>query len=166
MAVVSGRTSTLNPDAPIFVPAAFRQVEDFSQEWWELVKTSTWFRDYWLSQHQEEESFISNSIDEDDDIANLLPDSFDLGIDEEPTLEFQMQEFVGFMEDPNESFVKGSPRNGLTNDAHEALMKNLDLLKSPKERGVKYVVEPAKYREKAPQCLSPKCSPRRIQQPR
>ncbi|KAJ4971553.1 hypothetical protein NE237_004652 [Protea cynaroides] len=166
MAVVSGRTSTLNPDAPLFIPAVFRQVEDFSPEWWELVKTSTWFRDFWLSQHQEEDSFISNSIDGDDedDIANLLPDSFDLGVDEEePSLEFQMQEFVGFMEDINES-TKQSPKKGFATS--EVLRNNLDLMKSPKEKGPKYVLEPAKYKEKPPQCVSPKCSPRRIQQPR
>ncbi|XP_042514604.1 protein EARLY RESPONSIVE TO DEHYDRATION 15-like [Macadamia integrifolia] len=127
MAIVSGRTSTLNPNAPLFIPAALRQIEDFSAEWWELVKTSTWFRDYWLSQHQEEASFINNSInDDDDDIVNLLPDSFDLGVDEESSLEAQMQYWDGFMEDQNES----------------------------------------KYREKPPQCISPKCSSLPIQQPR
>ncbi|KAJ0255480.1 hypothetical protein HA466_0102260 [Hirschfeldia incana] len=52
MAMVSGRRSTLNPDAPLFVPAAVRQVEDFSPEWWQLVTTSTWYHDYWISQNQ------------------------------------------------------------------------------------------------------------------
>ncbi|XP_065851926.1 uncharacterized protein [Euphorbia lathyris] len=55
MALVSGGRSTLNPDAPLFIPAAYRQVEDFSPEWWQLVTTSTWYRDYWLSQHQDAE---------------------------------------------------------------------------------------------------------------
>ncbi|TVU37401.1 hypothetical protein EJB05_10713, partial [Eragrostis curvula] len=45
-------SSSLNPNAPIFVPAAYRQVEDYSPEWWELVKTTAWFRDHWVSQHQ------------------------------------------------------------------------------------------------------------------
>lgn len=80
MAVASGSIkSTLNPNAPLFVPAAFQQVEDFSPEWWELVKTTTWFRDYWFHEHQEQETF-NGYYDEEDDIANLLPDSFDLGI--------------------------------------------------------------------------------------
>ncbi|KAJ4978215.1 hypothetical protein NE237_008995 [Protea cynaroides] len=171
MAVVSGRTSTLNPNAPIFIPAAFRQVDDFSAEWWELVKTSTWFRDYWLSQHQEEPSFISSSVDDDDDIANLLPDSFDLGVDEESSMETQMQEWMGFMEDQNESrvsatsFAKVSPRNGPGTDA-EALMMNLNFLKSSNERVPDYVLDPAKYRQKPPQYPSPNSSSRRIQQPR
>ncbi|KAL3834789.1 hypothetical protein ACJIZ3_009525 [Penstemon smallii] len=41
-------TSVLNPNAPIFVPSAYRAVEDFSDEWWELVQSSPCFRDYWL----------------------------------------------------------------------------------------------------------------------
>lgn len=43
-------TSTLNPDAPIFVPLAYRAVEDFSHQWWDLVQSSPWFRDYWLQE--------------------------------------------------------------------------------------------------------------------
>lgn len=93
----AARSSTLNPNAPMFVPAAFRQVEDFSPEWWELVKTSAWFRDYWLSEH-EEDSFAADEEEEDDvDIANWLPDSLVFGIDEEfLDLEFdaQLQELV------------------------------------------------------------------------
>lgn len=82
MALVSGGRSTLNPNAPLFIPASFRQVEDFSPQWWELVKTSKWFHDYWLNQHQEQEIFEGNDY-EDEDIANLLPESFDLGIADE-----------------------------------------------------------------------------------
>lgn len=80
MAFVTQRRSTLNPDAPLFVPAAVRQVEDFSPEWWQLVTTSTWFHDYWLSQQQAEDSFFANTtnvIDHRTDIADMLPDSID-----------------------------------------------------------------------------------------
>lgn len=41
-------TSTLNPNAPIFVPLAYRAVEDFSDRWYDLVHSSPSFRDYWL----------------------------------------------------------------------------------------------------------------------
>ncbi|KAE9614975.1 hypothetical protein Lalb_Chr04g0250361 [Lupinus albus] len=41
-------SSILNPNAPMFVPLAYRTVEDFSDEWWSLVHSSPWFRDYWL----------------------------------------------------------------------------------------------------------------------
>jgi hypothetical protein len=44
--------SSLNPNAPLFIPAAYRKVEDFSPEWWELVQTTAWFRDHWFRQHQ------------------------------------------------------------------------------------------------------------------
>ena len=82
MAIASGGLrSSLNPNAPLFIPAALRQVEDFSPEWYELVKTSTWFREHWFSQHQEQDTF--DGYEDDDDVVNMLPDSFDLGIDDE-----------------------------------------------------------------------------------
>lgn len=56
MAMLEDRRSGLNPNAPIFIPqAAFSEVEDFSPEWWDLVKTSPLFRDFWLSRHQEDD---------------------------------------------------------------------------------------------------------------
>ncbi|XP_021618962.1 protein EARLY RESPONSIVE TO DEHYDRATION 15 isoform X2 [Manihot esculenta] len=45
---VIARRSSLNPNAPLFVPLAYRAVEDFSDQWWTLVHSSPWFRDYWL----------------------------------------------------------------------------------------------------------------------
>ncbi|KAK2978955.1 hypothetical protein RJ640_017519 [Escallonia rubra] len=80
MALVSGGRSTLNPNAPLFILAVVRQVEDFSPEWWQLVTTSTWFHDYWLSQHQGEDGFYANlllsdsSVEEINSLSNkLLP---------------------------------------------------------------------------------------------
>ena len=93
--MISGRT-TLNPNAPLFIPNAYRQVEDFSPEWWELVKTSTWFRDFWLSQHPEE-SFVGNAGADDDDLADFLPE--DLDVEEEiPDLEAQFEEMIKLAE--------------------------------------------------------------------
>lgn len=67
MDVISGR-SGLNPNAPLFVPMAYRTVEDFSDQWWDLVHSSPWFRDYWL-----QECFQDPQNDplfpEDDDFA-------------------------------------------------------------------------------------------------
>ncbi|KAJ6414426.1 hypothetical protein OIU84_003427 [Salix udensis] len=114
---VSGRT-TLNPNAPLFIPNVYRQVEDFSPEWWELVKTSTWFRDFWLSQHPEE-SFDGNAGADDDDLADFLPE--DLDVEEEiPNLEAQFEEMIKLAEaeektdssaaDPK---VEGRPLNGI-----------------------------------------------------
>ncbi|KNA08528.1 hypothetical protein SOVF_161780 [Spinacia oleracea] len=97
MALVSGVRSTLNPNAPLYIPAAFRQVEDFSPEWYDLITTSMWFRDYWLSQHQEAEMLYGNNANnfEVNDVVDLLPDEIDLGVDEELLLmESQFEEFI------------------------------------------------------------------------
>ncbi|KAF7819071.1 Protein EARLY RESPONSIVE TO DEHYDRATION 15 [Senna tora] len=97
MALVSGGRSTLNPNAPIYIPAAFRQVEDFSPEWWQLVTTLTWYHDYWLSQQQDEGGYYNNAEDEFDssDVLDLLPDTFDLDADDDLSLmEAQLEEFI------------------------------------------------------------------------
>lgn len=81
----------------MFVPAAVRQVEDFSPEWWQLVTTSTWFHDYWLSQQQGEDGFFGNTYTPDaydsSDIADMLPDSIDT--DEDIlSMEAQYEQFL------------------------------------------------------------------------
>ncbi|PWA96272.1 hypothetical protein CTI12_AA041670 [Artemisia annua] len=38
-------SSALNPNAPMFVPLAYRNVEDFSDQWWSLVHYDTFFPD-------------------------------------------------------------------------------------------------------------------------
>jgi hypothetical protein len=65
--------STLNPDAPLFIPAAFQQVEDFSPQWWDLVTTTAWFRDHWSREHSH-----LDDMAEVLDAAALLPDDDDL----------------------------------------------------------------------------------------
>ncbi|XP_052303779.1 protein EARLY RESPONSIVE TO DEHYDRATION 15 isoform X2 [Populus trichocarpa] len=117
MALVSGGRSTLNPDAPLFVPAAYRQVEDFSPEWWQLVTTTTWFRDYWLSQHQDENGFYDNAEDEfgldGNNVADLLPDTFDLDAgDYFSSLDSQ---FAGFAEEGSSPLLSnGMLANGMS----------------------------------------------------
>ncbi|KAG6603411.1 Protein EARLY RESPONSIVE TO DEHYDRATION 15, partial [Cucurbita argyrosperma subsp. argyrosperma] len=94
LASVDGR-SKLNPNAPLFIPAAY-QVEDFSPQWWQLVTTSTWYRDYWLSQHQEDGDFYMDGEDDfSNDIADFLPEAFDLDANEElRTMEAEFEEFI------------------------------------------------------------------------
>ncbi|MFS8001958.1 putative PAM2-containing protein CID1/CID2 [Helianthus anomalus] len=91
MTSVSKKSSTLNPNAPLFIPITVQQVDDFSPEWWDLVTTSTWFRDYWLNQQQGEYSFFEKA-DEDvfdfTDIDDILPDCFDA---DEDTLAMEAQ---------------------------------------------------------------------------
>ncbi|XP_022133450.1 protein EARLY RESPONSIVE TO DEHYDRATION 15-like [Momordica charantia] len=77
MDVVSLRTSSsssvsvLNPNAPLFVPMAYRTVEDFSDQWWALIQSSPWFREYWLQERfQDPQNDLSFSENED----IILPD--------------------------------------------------------------------------------------------
>eukprot|EP00249_Psilotum_nudum_P009537 c21999_g1_i1 orf=620-1114(-) len=50
MAVDLPIVSTLNPNAPLFLPALFLATEDFSPEWWRLVQTAPSFREFWLNE--------------------------------------------------------------------------------------------------------------------
>lgn len=159
MALVSGGRSTLNPNAPLFIPAAFRQVEDFSPEWWQLVKTSKWFHDYWLQQHQDHDNFDGH--DEEEDIVDLLPDSFDFGFGDD---EFPDAFVESFQPAELQESALLSPKKGLEVGA-DALIKNLNL-KSPKGGARSGAFEAAKNWEKPAQHVSPRCTPRRIQQPR
>ncbi|KAK1428876.1 hypothetical protein QVD17_17716 [Tagetes erecta] len=110
MTLATELRSTLNPNAPLFVPAAVRQIEDFSPEWWELVTTSTWFHDYWLSQQQDEDGFFGYTQDDLDltDIVDILPDSIDA--DEDTlTMESEYEQFLLFSElERMKSYVQSS----------------------------------------------------------
>lgn len=160
MALAVGGRSTLNPNAPLFIPAVYRQVEDFSAEWWQLVTTSTWYRDYWISQHQDEDGFYNNAEDDffdGSDIADLLPDILDCFPDEDLS---GMEEFLqpSEMESPSPPL----PTNGGIEKDAETLMKNLSLLQSSPRSSA----EPAKYAEKPAKNVNSKSSDRCIQQPR
>jgi len=72
-------SSSLNPDAPLFIPAALLQVEDFSPQWWDLITTTAWFRDHWSREHAH-----LDEMAEQLDAASLLPDEEDLFYDEQP----------------------------------------------------------------------------------
>ncbi|CAI5462147.1 unnamed protein product [Closterium sp. Yama58-4] len=80
--------SLLNPDAPNFVPAAFRNTEDFSQEWWDKVQNSPAFRDYWLRERfatLEAEVTESGNRNEEEELVDeqLLEDMVDEELNEE-----------------------------------------------------------------------------------
>ncbi|CAA2968012.1 Hypothetical predicted protein [Olea europaea subsp. europaea] len=66
-------TSTLNPNAPIFVPSAYLAVEDFSDQWWDLIQSSSSFRDYWLGDFIFDDGiFNGNSIKEEEGKLDLV----------------------------------------------------------------------------------------------
>ncbi|CAD5195500.1 protein EARLY RESPONSIVE TO DEHYDRATION 15 [Musa acuminata AAA Group] len=175
MAVSSGAVgrSSLNPNAALFIPMSYQQVEDFSPEWWELVKTTPWFREHWFHQYQEQETFGND----EEDMADALPDSFDLGITEFSLLEAESNGAA--YHEPGKEMISGATEREKIEHAIQlycslmeepysdakAAIKDLSL-NSPKN-GVKPLSVPAKYREKPLQCVSPKYSPRRIiHQPR
>ncbi|CAK8543146.1 unnamed protein product [Lathyrus sativus] len=108
MALVSGGRSTLNPNAPLYIPAAFRQVEDFSPEWWQLVTTLTWYHDYWLNQQHDDEGFYVDEFS-GNDVVDLLPDAFDLDLnddDDDLSIEAQLEEFIKSSEAQEEAFAE------------------------------------------------------------
>ncbi|KAK4404809.1 UNVERIFIED_CONTAM: protein EARLY RESPONSIVE TO DEHYDRATION 15 [Sesamum calycinum] len=166
MALVSGGRSTLNPNAPLFIPAAVKQVEDFSPEWWSLVNTSTWFRNYWISQHEGEDIFGEEEYGFDgNNVAGLLPDSIDLDVDEDIlNMEAQFEEFLQSSEgEYGSKAARGMMENGFGKNSG-ALVKSVNM---PKERGPNSPREPMKHWEKPAKHVSPNYySPRFIHQPR
>ncbi|KAF3433322.1 hypothetical protein FNV43_RR24424 [Rhamnella rubrinervis] len=138
MDVISARTSssTLNPDAPLFVPLAYRTVEDFSDQWWALVQSSPWFRDYWLQErfHDPQNDPAFDIYDPDlPDIDALFDD--DYANDEEEGRDYD----------------------------YGGKLVPMGALKWRKGRAS---LEVPRYIEKAPKIVNVKVSPRTIQQPR
>jgi len=68
--------SSLNPNAPLFVPAsAYRVVEDFSSEWWSLVQTCPEFREQWVRERLpvlEEQEMCEADLEEIADLDEFL----------------------------------------------------------------------------------------------
>jgi hypothetical protein len=95
-------SSTLNPNAPLFVPASYLATEDFSPEWWNLIQSSPAFRDYWLRERSaeimEEESGAA---------ASPLDDIDDLDFEDLLDMEMQCQE----LENSRQKQVNGAVRS-------------------------------------------------------
>ncbi|KAF3436772.1 hypothetical protein FNV43_RR19525 [Rhamnella rubrinervis] len=157
MALVAGGRSSLNANAPLYVPAVLRQVEDFSPEWWALVKTSPWFCDYWLNQHEEDD--FDGSADAVRVAADMVPETFDLDSEEEfAYLEAELEDLALSSEAEGKTELADSadknerkPFNGL-NMAARSILKNLIIPKPPRDRSPKSPRGPAKYRQKPVQC--------------
>nr|AZC11030.1 ERD [Hosta ventricosa] len=144
MDVISGRfTSTLNPFAAPYVPSEYSAVEDFSDEWWGLVKSSPWFRDYWLRECFEEEE---------------EPDATDL----------DFLNICGPAIDDTDSLFQSDP--SLSSREEMKGMKSkmeLAVLGAEKWRGPRgEMVGPRHCEKKAAKIMNVKVSPRMIQQPR
>ncbi|CAI9273815.1 unnamed protein product [Lactuca saligna] len=129
-------SSALNPNAPMFVPSSYRNVEDFSDQWWSLVRSSPWFRDYWLRECFSESQFDFHSSD-----------SFDAFFPNEDSL-------------PDvDCKIRG------TEDEQRKVRKDLILSRVSNWRKARAIVSPRNY-EKAPKIVNVKVNPRPIHQPR
>ncbi|XP_074337148.1 protein EARLY RESPONSIVE TO DEHYDRATION 15-like [Apium graveolens] len=79
----------------ILLDSALRQVKGFSSEWWQLMKTLTWFYNYWLSQQHENDDFFVYNEDDLEDIVDMLPNAIDLGIEKEiVNMKIQFEHFI------------------------------------------------------------------------
>ncbi|WCJ19970.1 Protein EARLY RESPONSIVE TO DEHYDRATION 15 [Euphorbia peplus] len=140
MEVIS-RASSLNPNAPLFVPMAYQTVEDFSDQWWNLVHSSPWFRDYWIQERFEDPQMGFG----DDDVF-------------EPSLPEDLDSFFGDG-DVDDVVVNREEDNEASKD-----LISVGTLKWQKGRGQHG--QAPRYAEKAPRIVNVKVSPRPIQQPR
>lgn len=139
----SSSSSSLNPNAPMFVPLAYRTVEDFSDQWWALIHSSPWFRDYWLRERFQDPQFQN-------DAASFSDFDFDFDLDEDDL-------FHSHQLDPNYYEAGDEREKG----------KELVTLGSLKWRRFGEWAEPPRYAEKAPKIVRPnRVSPRAIHQPR
>lgn len=130
-------SSALNPNAPMFVPSAYRNVEDFSDQWWSLVRSSPSFRDYWLR-----ECFSESIFDLDNCTDSFFPDDDD--------------DFIDF----DDTKINGSK------DEEKEVRKDMMLVRLSKWRKARAVDAPRLY-QKAPKIVNVKViSPRPIHQPR
>ncbi|TYI99405.1 hypothetical protein E1A91_A13G014800v1 [Gossypium mustelinum] len=133
----SSLSSTLNPNASLFIPLAYRMVKDFSDQWWALVQSSPCFRDYWLQErfHDPENDGVS-----DDDDDPLFPDDLD-----------------DIFEQYDDVLLDPRP---------EEKEKKLVPFGTSKWRKDRVVTESRRFIEKAPKIVTVKVSPRTIHQPR
>ncbi|KAH0972336.1 hypothetical protein GBA52_024492 [Prunus armeniaca] len=106
-----------------------------------------------------EDGFYDNAQGDVDNVADLLPETFDLEAGEDfSSLEAQFEEFL--------QLSQTESKNGMNNyskrlETSTAVLKNLKSLEDKRSP-----VEQRRYAEKPAKHVSPKCSPRFIQQPR
>ncbi|KAG1371506.1 protein EARLY RESPONSIVE TO DEHYDRATION 15 [Cocos nucifera] len=142
MDVISGRMgSVLNPDAAPYVPGAYRAVEDFSAEWWELVRSSPWFRDYWLRECFHEPQNDTDAFDIHDP---ALPD-----------------DIYSLLYPPHQEEEEKEAKCNKDKIKWELMTWGAE-----KWKGRRGLWGEAKHAEKAPKFVNVKMSPRTIQQPR
>ncbi|PSS33271.1 Protein EARLY RESPONSIVE TO DEHYDRATION 15 like [Actinidia chinensis var. chinensis] len=154
-------SSTLNPNAPMFVPSAYRAVEDFSDQWWDLVRTSPWFRDYWLQERfydPQTDPFFSEI---DDPALPDLDSLFDFDLIKRKSIPESTR--PGLRSDSLANFLRFRCAE---EEEERDQRKDLVSLGALKWRNGRVLVETPRYAVKAPKIVNVKVSPRPIQQPR
>ncbi|KAE8661674.1 hypothetical protein F3Y22_tig00113725pilonHSYRG01781 [Hibiscus syriacus] len=131
--------STLNPNAPMFVPLVYRTVEDFSDQWWALVQSSPCFREYWLQERFHDP--LNGEINDDD---LVFPDD----------LEAMFGEYDDVFVDPSHE------------EKEEDGERELVSVGTFKWRKGRVISELTRVHEKAPKMVNVKVSPKTIHQPR
>ncbi|CAI0415596.1 unnamed protein product [Linum tenue] len=117
---------------------AYQAVEDFSDQWWSLIQSSTWFRDYWLQErYQDPQGFDLSSLS-CDSTRSLTRGCF----------------FFFFVTDVEEKEEEVARMKWDMVSVGSTKWRKSDLARSPR------------YAEKAAKIVNVKVSPRTIQQPR
>ncbi|GAB4832013.1 hypothetical protein Ancab_006030 [Ancistrocladus abbreviatus] len=161
--------SSLNPYAPIFVPMAYRAVEDFSDEWWDLVHSSPSFRDYWLRECFQDPQTDSLSPDFDDIVLPDFDALFDSYFKKRSYNSNSMFNFAIFFifYCQNNLLILFSKLAEEEEEEEEEEKQRGDLICLGALRWSKpRVTEAPRYFDKAPKIVNVRLSPRRIHQPR
>ncbi|KAL9230233.1 hypothetical protein vseg_005613 [Gypsophila vaccaria] len=134
-------SSRLNPNAPIFIPMkSYLAVEDFSDQWWDLVHSSPFFRDYWL------QDCFQDEYDNENDVFTL-PD------DDDPFFDLYYQDPLPQEEEEIEEEEEKREKELIT-------LASLNWSKTAK-------AEPPRNFEKVPKIVkNSRANPRTIHQPR
>ncbi|KAK6135759.1 hypothetical protein DH2020_030454 [Rehmannia glutinosa] len=156
-------TSALNPNAPMFVPSAYRAVEDFSDQWWDLVHSTPWFRDYWLRECFSDPLIDSPFLDitgEDFHNDDAITDDVTKGnrTSRSKADSTFSSHRIGSLVDSDLDLVFPAEKEAGNMD-----LVSLGWLKWRKPRGG---AEMPRYCEKAPKFVSMRVNPKPIQQPR
>lgn len=163
-------SSTLNPNAPLFVPMDFRAVEDFSDQWWDLVHSSPWFRDYWLRERFQDPQIDPPSAHSDDpDQHAFLHDLFQFQLHPREFFSHSsvilplLTLFIILLKKKNcaENVVVEEEEEG--GGDYEREVVSMGALKWRRGSGR---AEAPRYAQKAPKIVKARVSPRTIQQPR
>eukprot|EP00897_Mesotaenium_endlicherianum_P005051 jgi/Mesen1/4574/ME000232S03832 len=156
-----GHSSSLNPNAPQFIPASFVAVDDFGPTWWHMIQTSPAFRDYWLRERYADsnEALMNEEFEE----LDVCPE-FEIDWEEE---EEAFEELQRELEE--EANISGycKTEGSLKESKFTDLVQLCNSIEQHKAEKAPKLVQMTVKMEKAPQHVNrPRPTSHRIQQPR